>query len=120
MERGMRTAITMLFTLSLFAACGGDDGSAAPPAAPSMLTAELLSGGAHLTWKDNSSDETQFMIQRKEMGGTADYATVATTPFNTTTYHDAPLTSGKTYLYMVMAHNDAGETASKEVSIAIP
>lgn len=115
----MRTAIA-LFTMTMFASCAGDDGGAAAPAAPSNLTAQLLSGGAHLTWKDNSSDETQFMIMRKEMGSTADYATVATTPFNTTTYHDAPLTGGKTYLYMVMAHNDAGETDSNEISIAIP
>lgn len=114
----MRTTLT-LFAIAILSACSGDDGGAAP-AAPSSLAAALLSGGAHLTWKDNSNNETQFMIMRKEMGGTADYTTVASTPFNTTMYHDAPLTSGKTYLYMVMAHNDAGESESGSVSIAIP
>jgi hypothetical protein len=55
----------------------------------------VLSGGAHLTWKDNTNNETQFMIQRKEMGSTAAYATVASPPFDTSQYHDAPLTAGK-------------------------
>ena len=104
---------------ALLSACGGDDGGGAP-AAPTNLTGSVLSGGAHLTWMDNSDNETQFMIMRKEMGA-ADYTTVATPPFNTTTYHDAPLTSGKTYLYMVMAMNDAGESpGSNEVMVAIP
>lgn len=90
------------------------------PAAPTNLTGSVLSGGAHLTWTDNSDNETQFMIMRKEVGG-ADFTTVATPTFNTTTYHDAPLTSGKTYVYMVMAMNDAGESpGSNEVMVAIP
>ena len=102
------------------AACSGDDGGGAVPAAPTNLTGSVLSGGAHLTWVDNSDNETQFMIMRKEAGG-ADFTTVATPTFNTTTYHDAPLTSGKTYVYMVMAMNDAGESpGSNEVMVAIP
>ena len=45
-------------------ACGGDDddsGGADVPAAPSGLAVEALEGGAHLTWTDNSDNETQFM-----------------------------------------------------------
>jgi hypothetical protein len=103
-------------------ACGGDDGGGgAIPAAPTNLTGSVLSGGAHLTWMDNSDNETEFMIMRKEMGSTAGYATIAMPTFNTTTYHDAPLTSGKTYMYMVHAVNDAGESQpSNEVMVAIP
>jgi len=41
-------------------------------------------------------------------------------PFNTQQYHDAPLTSGMTYVYMVMAMNDAGESDSNEVTFAAP
>lgn len=91
------------------------------PAAPTNLTASLLSGGAHLTWKDNSSDEEHFMLLRKEMGGSADFAEIATPTFDSTTYHDAPLTAGKTYVYKIVAMNGAGESApSNEVSLAIP
>ena len=113
---------SLLFVLGLgLAACSGDDGGGgAVPAAPTNLTGSVLSGGAHLTWVDNSDNETQFMIMRKEMGAT-DFTTVATPTFNTTTYHDAPLTAGKTYVYMVMAMNDAGESpGSNEVTVAVP
>lgn len=108
----------LLVTLSIAACGGGDDGV---PAAPSNLAVSELSGGAHLTWQDNSDNETQFMIMRKEMGSTADYTTAASPTFNTTQYHDAPLVSGKTYMYMVMAMNDAGESEpSNDVMITMP
>ena len=88
---------------------------------PTALTAVLLEGGAHLTWTDNSMDETQFMVMRMDAAGTSDYALVASPPFNTTQYHDAPLTAGTTYMYMVMAMNDVGPSdSSNEVMIAIP
>ena len=115
----MRSTLALAFFVSV-AACAGDDGGG-PPAAPSNLAGSVLSGGAHLTWTDNSDNETQFMIMRKEMGAAGDFATVATPTFNTTTYHDAPLTAGKTYVYMVMAMNDAGDSEpSNEVMVAIP
>lgn len=102
------------------AACGGTDAPAGVPAAPSALAATLLEGGAHLTWTDNSSDETQFMIMRMDANGSADYAAVATPPFDTTQYHDVP-PAGKTYMYMVMAMNNTGMSdPSNEVMIAIP
>ena len=113
--------ILALGLAALMSACSSDDSGSSTPAAPTNLTGSVLSGGAHLTWMDNSDNETQFMIMRKEMGAAADYMTVASPPFNTTTYHDAPLTSGKTYMYMVMAMNDAGESpGSNEVMVAIP
>jgi len=35
-----------------------------PPVAPSQLTVAASSGGAHLTWQDNSADEMHFMVMR--------------------------------------------------------
>lgn len=85
-----------------------------------MLTASVLSGGAHLTWKDNATNETEFMVDRKEMGG-ATFTTIATPTFDTTQYHDAPITAGKTYVYRIIAMNDDGHSEpSNEVSLAIP
>jgi hypothetical protein len=115
------SVLVIALALPALAACTDSSSSSAAPAAPTMLTAEVLSGGAHLVWKDNSDNETQFMIMRMEVGGAGDYTQVASPPFNTTTYHDAPLTSGKTYMYMVMAMNDTGESQpSNEAMIAIP
>lgn len=86
---------------------------------PTELKVAPLSGGAHLTWKDNSKDETQFVIERKV--GAAAFTNVATVPFDATQYHDAPLVSGTTYVYRVMAMGPKDAMAlSNEVSFAAP
>ncbi|CAN5917817.1 hypothetical protein BH11MYX2_BH11MYX2_04670 [soil metagenome] len=115
------STLLIVLALPIVSACTEGSTSSGAPEAPTMLTAEVLSGGAHLVWKDNSDNETQFMIMRMEVGGAGDYTQVASPPFDTSTYHDAPLTAGKTYMYMVMAMNDTGESQpSNEVMIAIP
>lgn len=111
-------ASTLAATLALVG-CASDT-TASAPAAPTMLAAAALSGGAHLTWKDNSNNETEFMVMRMEVGVDADYKTLASVPFNSTQYHDAPLTSGKAYMFKVMAMNDAGETDSNEITFNAP
>ena len=118
-----RTTIFLTLHLALVsvAACGGgDDGEAGPPAAPEMLEAAVLGDGAHLTWVDASDDEREFMIMRMDVTAGGDYEEVATVPFDTTQYHDAPLTPGTTYMLMVMAVNDAGSSESNEVEIMMP
>lgn len=97
-----------------------DEGGEQPPAAPQMLAAEELSGGAHLTWVDASDDETEFMIMRMDVAAGGEYETVTTVPFDTVQYHDAPLMAGVTYMYMVMAMNDAGTSESNEVEFTLP
>ena len=117
------TSLTSLLAIAgLTSGCSDDSGhGAGAPAAPTMLTGEELSGGAHLTWKDNSDNETNFMVMRKEMGAAGDHAIIAMPAFDTTAYHDAPLTAGKTYLYMVQAMNDTGHSdPSNEVMVTIP
>ncbi len=114
---------SLLAIASVTSGCSDDSGhgGVGTPAAPTMLTGEVLSGGAHLTWKDNSDNETNFMVMRKEMGAAGDYAVIAMPNFDTTAYHDAPLTAGKTYLYMVQAMNDSGHSdLSNEVMVSIP
>lgn len=115
-----RHLLAMFSTLLLAACSGGDDGAGGPPAAPSGLAAEPLTGGAHLTWTDNADNETEFMVMRMEDGVDTEYQVVATVPFDTEQYHDAPLTSGTTYVYMVMAMNDDGEAESNEVTFDAP
>ena len=83
---------------------------------------EELQGGAHVTWTDNSDNETQFMVMRMNVTDGGDYEAIASPPFDTTQYHDAnELESGKVYMYMVHAMNDAGMSeGSNEVEWTAP
>lgn len=118
-----RRALVLPLGLVLVAACAnddGEDGDIGPPAPPEMLEAAVLGDGAHLTWVDASDDETEFMIMRMDVTAGGDYETVAAVPFDTTSYHDAPLTPGTTYMFMVMAANDVGASDSNEVEVLMP
>ena len=108
----MRAHTALLILLAgvglLTPGCGGDDehheGDEGAPVAPSGLTVEELDGAAHLTWTDNSDNETQFMVMRMNVTDGGEYAAVASPPFDTIQYHDASgLESGKDYMYMVHA-----------------
>lgn len=107
----IRSAVFGMAALAMaMVACDGSSSTdSGVPAAPSGLTATELLGGAHLAWKDNSTNEAGFMIERK-VGG-ADYATLTTVPFDTTDWHDPNLTSGVTYRYRIMA---MGKQAGKD------
>lgn len=89
--------------------CDSSSSSSGSLAAPSGLATALLGGGAHLTWKDNSPDESEFQIERKEAGG--NYVKVDSVTFDIVQYHDEPLSAGVTYSYRVRAV--AGERVSE-------
>ena len=120
----MRIVTIIVLSVALLSVCGSDDkdhsSSGAGPNAPSELMAVALQGGAHLTWKDNSSDEENFMVERKQMGADSDYKVLATLPFDSVQYHDAPLVSGATSAYKIMAMNGKGESESKEATFVAP
>ena len=115
-------AVLVLVALAVVGGCSSDEGHSmgTGPTAPSELTAAPLTGGAHLTWKDNSSNEDNFMVLRKQMGVDADFKTQATLPFDSVQYHDAPLTAASTYIYKIMAMNGQGESESNEATVTIP
>ena len=121
----MSKSVVTASVLSLLAAiaCGDEaEGSAAAIAAPSALKVEFQDGGAHVTWKDNSEDESEFMIERKR--GSAGWSTLASVPFDTTQYHDADLAAGEEYTYRVMAMPKSGKhddgAYSDEVEFTAP
>jgi hypothetical protein len=80
-------------------------------ASPSATTARAISDTQiRLSWKDNSLDESQFLIERKPLGCTA---AGAWTPFavvamNATAFTDTGLTANTTYGYRVRAANALG------------
>ena len=106
----------------------GDSGnsnwaSATPPsvpAPPSNLTATAVSDTqVNLSWKDNSSNETGFRIERKT-GPDGAYAEIATGAAGITTYQNPGLVKGTTYFYRVRAYNVAGNSGYSNEASATP
>ena len=109
----MKTLAIVLFGGFLLSCATDSGGGDNPPTAPTNLGVERLGSGGHLTWTDNADNEEEFMIMRKD--GTAAYVELVRVPFDSTAYHDEPLTTGTTYTYMVMSMNAAGQAESNEV-----
>jgi hypothetical protein len=99
---------------SLYKQGGGNNA----PGAPSNLTAAATSGNeVHLTWHDNSSNETEFRIEVKVLGGS--FADIGGVPANTTEADVSGLTPASGYAFRVRARNSFGDSAySNEVEAA--
>jgi len=95
----------------LLVGCSSDDTK--PPTAPSNLTVSNVTGGAHLVWTDNSNNEDEFVVMRKDAASA--FAEVGTVPFDTSQYHDGIVVAGTAYTYMITAINGGGEASSNEV-----
>lgn len=85
-----------------------------PPAAPSRLTAMRLIGSrVRLTWRDNANNETGFVVERSDNGGT--YLALATVGprffVGTVIYTDGTVLPSNNYTYRVASVNDAGLSA---------
>ncbi|MFA5343012.1 MAG: Ig-like domain-containing protein [Kiritimatiellia bacterium] len=92
-----------------------------PPAAPSGLAATAaLSSRVNLSWTDNSTNESYFVLQRR-IGTTNAFVTIAYPTAGTTSHADttvAPLTS---YTYRVCARNSYGDSAyTAEAAVTTP
>ena len=83
------------------------------PAAPSQLAAALQAGPTRvaLTWRDNASNETGFVLERSTDGG-ATFTRLGPVPARTgtgnVTFTDNTVTQGASYVYRVAAENVAG------------
>ena len=79
-----------------------------PPAAPSSLTATAISTSQiNLSWADNSTNETSFIIERS-LDGVNGWTSIFTTGININTYANTALTPNTTYYYRIRAENPAG------------
>lgn len=86
-----------------------------PTAAPGSLTAVAVSDTAiDLAWADNSSNETNFKIERR-IGTGGVFTQINTVPAGVRNYSDTGLTTGTTYYYQVRANNSAGDSAYTSV-----
>ena len=71
---------------------------------------ESQAADLQLSWSDNSSNESGFVIERKT-GTSGSFVQIATVGANINTYTNTGLTSGTTYCYRVKAYNSAGSSA---------
>ncbi|MBA4149187.1 MAG: fibronectin type III domain-containing protein [Verrucomicrobia bacterium] len=83
-----------------------------PPAAPSNLTATTVSQTQiNLSWTDNSSNESNFIVGRSTTSG-GPYTDIATLGANVTSFNNTGLIAGTTYYYVVRASNSGGSSAN--------
>jgi fibronectin type 3 domain-containing protein len=76
--------------------------AAIPVTAPSNLVAIAGDTKVFLTWKDNSSDETGFRIERS-LDGMTGWVEVGAAGANSPAFTDTAVTNGTTYYYRVTA-----------------
>jgi fibronectin type 3 domain-containing protein len=88
------------------------------PNAPSNLIATAASATEiDLTWTDNSSNETGFVIQRST-SSSGPFAQVGTVGANLTSYQDTGVSAATTYYYKVAAQNAGGDSGFTVVASA--
>jgi uncharacterized protein len=89
---------------------GGDTVEGATPTAPSELAATVASASrVDLRWRDNSSNESGFRIERRI--GTGTWSQIASVGANVTTFASTGLRSSTNYEYRVRANNGSGNSA---------
>lgn len=93
---------------------------AQPPAAPGNLVAtyDAAANAVRLNWTDRSSDEVNFVVQRRLRGQSAtawQYTTY--TPANGTTVTDTTVAVDTAYEYRVLSVNGAGAGISNTASV---
>ena len=95
--------------------------SAAPPTAPSSLTATALSSSSvELKWPDDSSTETGFQLRRSIHADFSASTLLATLSADTPNFLDATVSAGTTYFYRVRATSAAGNSAFSSTVNATP
>jgi hypothetical protein len=87
---------------------------APPPTAPQITSASALGGGVvQVNWRDNSSTEVQFVVERSVGGGA--FQTAATVAANSTTARISGLTKGVKYSFRVKAVDAFGQASYSTV-----
>jgi fibronectin type 3 domain-containing protein len=82
----------------------------APPTAPRTLSASASKANVKVMWKDSSTNEEDFIIERSLDGSS--FSQIAIAPANTQTYVDSNIAPRRRYYYRVAAANSAGSRYS--------
>ena len=88
------------------------------PLAPSELKATLVSSDQiDLSWKDNSTNETGYKIERKI--DTGNFTEIGSTAIDVTTFSDKALSINTNYTYRVYGINQVGKSISYSNEVTI-
>ena len=90
------------------------------PASPStLIAAETNASSVRLTWKDNSTNEETFQIERSSNPASV-WTTIGSVPFNTVTFTDTGAIPNSAYTYRVKAVNTAASSAYVTTTTTTP
>jgi PKD repeat protein len=92
-----------------------------PPSAPSGLAGKATLWGAQraylgLTWRDNSTGETSFVLERCKGLGCTNFGVRATLAADTTAYVDLLVARFTTYRYRLKARNASGDSGYSNIA----
>ncbi len=89
----------------------------AVPAAPSNLVVTALSTSQiSVTWNDNSTNESNFILERSTDG--VNFTQIAAPAANATSYADGGLSAGTKYYYRIRASNAGGASSNSNMASA--
>jgi hypothetical protein len=83
------------------------------PDAPRLLSVTATNDQS-IAWRDNSSDESGFKIERR-IGNNGDWVEIASVPTDATNYCDTTIRQGTNFSYRVRAWNTAGNSPYSNV-----
>lgn len=115
-HQSVATSSDLSFDLAL-AALLPATGPAAPLPPIDLASSVRSQRAVRLTWRDRSSNERGFRIERRT-GDAGAWAQVAAVGAGVTAYDDVGLTPGERYYYRVRAHNEVGASAHADEAIA--
>ena len=115
----MKNLYSIIFLLTLFGCKKSEDGTVEViPLAPTELKGTIISKDQlDFTWKDNSTNETGYKIERKTDSG--NFTEIGATATDVTTFSDKTVSLNTNYSYRVYSFNKVGKSIqySNEVSI---
>lgn len=88
-------------------------------AAPKKLKAKLKGGRIFLRWKDRSSNETGFIVERRR-GRSGDWQVIGDTPADTKSFSDYYAEPGATYQYRVRGFDGDCYSFPSDVATVTP